>query len=80
MYPDGLGLTALISSKKDPWQAWAKHLASFGAQAALVAGSPFYQVGSPCLMRQPIALVVSYFVSGWQALPNPRPLVACLSG
>jgi hypothetical protein len=38
----GLGLTALISAKKEPWGTWAKHMASFGAQAGLVAGSPYY--------------------------------------
>lgn len=31
--PQGLGLTALVAARRQPFQAWASHLASFGAQA-----------------------------------------------
>ncbi len=37
-------MTALLHANREPFRAWAKHMASFGAQAALVAGSPFYQL------------------------------------
>ena len=37
------GLTALLFPNKSPYKERAKLLASFGAQAALVAGSPYYQ-------------------------------------
>ena len=38
------GLTALVHASTSPFADRAKHLASFGAQAALVAGSPYYQL------------------------------------
>ena len=38
------GLTATAHAEKSPWKERAAHLASFGAQAALVAGSPYYQL------------------------------------
>ena len=38
------GLTALVHASKSPFAERAEHLASFGAQAALVAGSPYYQL------------------------------------
>ena len=38
------GLTALVHASKSPFAERAKHLATFGAQAALVAGSPYYQL------------------------------------
>lgn len=37
------GLTAIIASSESPWMERAILLQSFGAQAALVAGSPYYQ-------------------------------------
>lgn len=40
----GLGVTALVFADKQPFRAWAQHLASFGAQAALVADSPYYKL------------------------------------
>jgi hypothetical protein len=39
-----LGLTALITAKKDPWLSWAKHMGSFGAQSAIVAESSYYKL------------------------------------
>ena len=38
------GLTALVHASKSPFAERAEHLATFGAQAALVAGSPYYQL------------------------------------
>lgn len=38
------GVTATAHAAKSPWRERAAHLASFGAQAALVAGSPYYQL------------------------------------
>ena len=38
------GLTALVHSANSPFPERALHLKSFGAQAALVAGSPYYQM------------------------------------
>jgi hypothetical protein len=40
----GLGLTAILSAKVEPYRPWAAHLASFGAQAALVAESAYYKL------------------------------------
>lgn len=40
---DALGLTALLYPNRSPYRERAKFLASFGAQAAIVAGSPYYQ-------------------------------------
>jgi hypothetical protein len=40
----GLGLTAIITAKAEPYRSWGAHLASFGAQAALVAESPYYKL------------------------------------
>lgn len=40
----GLGLTAILSGKAEPYRSWAAHLASFGAQAALIADSPYYKL------------------------------------
>jgi hypothetical protein len=40
----GLGVTALVFADKQPFRAWAEHLTSFGAQAALVADSPYYKL------------------------------------
>jgi hypothetical protein len=37
------GLTAILCADVSPYRERATHLASFGAQAALVAGSPYYQ-------------------------------------
>jgi hypothetical protein len=37
-------VTALVFADKQPFRAWAEHLASFGAQAALVADSPYYKL------------------------------------
>ena len=42
--PVSKGLTALLHSSTAPYPQHAEHLASFGAQAALVAGSPYYQL------------------------------------
>lgn len=42
--PGDLGLTAILSARAEPFRSWAAHLASFGAQAALVADSPFYKL------------------------------------
>lgn len=39
-----LGLSAILSAATQPWQPWAGHLASFGAQAAVVAQSPYYKL------------------------------------
>lgn len=41
--PARKGLTAILCADVSPYRERAKHLASFGAQAALVAGSPYYQ-------------------------------------
>ena len=41
--PARKGLTAIVCAGASPFLERAKHLASFGAQAALVAGSPYYQ-------------------------------------
>lgn len=41
--PARKGLTAILCADASPFPERAKHLASFGAQAALVAGSPYYQ-------------------------------------
>ena len=38
-----LGITALLYPRKSPYKERAKLLASFGAQAAIVAGSAYYQ-------------------------------------
>jgi len=40
---DALGLTAILYPNRSPHRERAKFLASFGAQAAIVAGSPYYQ-------------------------------------
>jgi hypothetical protein len=40
----GLGLTAILCAKAEPWRAWGAHLAGFGAQAALVADSAYYKL------------------------------------
>ena len=45
------GLTAIIASSESPWMERAILLQSFGAQAALVAGSPYYQYVSCCLSQ-----------------------------
>ena len=37
-------MTATAHANAAPWAQRAAHLASFGAQAALVAGSPYYQL------------------------------------
>jgi hypothetical protein len=37
-------LTAILCAKAEPWRAWGAHLAGFGAQAALVADSPYYKL------------------------------------
>eukprot|EP00775_Hariotina_reticulata_P012434 gene12434-12571_t len=42
--PGGLGLTAILAAKVEPYRPWAAHLASFGAQAALVADSVYYKL------------------------------------
>merc|ERR1712046_95423 len=41
--PETSGLTTILYPRKSPYKERAEHLASFGAQAALVAGSPYYQ-------------------------------------
>jgi hypothetical protein len=43
-FAGGLGLTAILCAKADPWRAWGSHLAGFGAQAALVADSAYYKL------------------------------------
>lgn len=42
--PGGLGLTAILAAQVEPFRSWGAHLASFGAQAALVADSPYYKL------------------------------------
>ncbi|GFH23358.1 uncharacterized protein HaLaN_20960 [Haematococcus lacustris] len=42
--PGGLGVTAIIAADKSPFKEWARALAGFGAQAALVADSPYYKL------------------------------------
>lgn len=37
-------MTAILCAKCEPWRSWAAHLVSFGAQAALVAGTPYYKL------------------------------------
>lgn len=41
--PADKGLTAILTASASPWMERAVLLQSFGAQAALVAGSPYYQ-------------------------------------
>lgn len=43
-HPASTGLTAIVAAARAPFPRRAKHLASFGCQAALVAQSPYYQV------------------------------------
>lgn len=42
--PGNLGLSAVVSAKKEPFRSWAQHLTTFGAQAALVADSAYYKM------------------------------------
>ncbi|KAI8468784.1 MAG: hypothetical protein J3K34DRAFT_426216 [Monoraphidium minutum] len=42
--PGGLGLTLLLAARQEPFRAWAAHLAGFGAQAGVVAESPYYKL------------------------------------
>jgi len=37
-----LGLSAIVFAEREPWTSWAPHLAEFGAQASLIAQSPYY--------------------------------------
>jgi hypothetical protein len=55
-----MGLTALVSAKKEPWSAWAKHMAGFGAQAGLVAGSPYYALLIGRMLGYPEAHIVHH--------------------
>jgi len=42
--PGGLGLTLILAARQEPFRQWGAHLAGFGAQAALVAESPYYKM------------------------------------
>lgn len=42
--PQGLGSTLILTSKKQPYKAWAQYLADTKVQAALVADSPYYKM------------------------------------
>jgi len=50
-----MGLTLITATKKQPHRAWAQHLAGFGAQASIVAGSPYYKllIGRVCGYKEP---------------------------
>lgn len=60
----GVGLTALVSAKKDPFKAWAGHMASFGAQAAVVAESPYYKLLIGRMLGYPEAHVAAHIQVG----------------
>ena len=42
--PGGVGLTGVVFANREPFAAWAAHLASFGCQSNAVAGSAYYKV------------------------------------
>ncbi|GBF88717.1 hypothetical protein Rsub_01616 [Raphidocelis subcapitata] len=42
--PGGLGLSLILAARRAPFRQWGAHLASFGAQASLVADSPYYKL------------------------------------
>lgn len=39
-----LGITLILFANKEPFSSYAKHLASFGFQSNIVAGSPFFKL------------------------------------
>ncbi|KIY94027.1 hypothetical protein MNEG_13934 [Monoraphidium neglectum] len=42
--PGGLGLTLILVARQEPFRQWAAHMAGFGAQAGVVAESPYYKM------------------------------------
>jgi len=72
----GMGLTALISARKGPWLPWAENMASFGAQAALVAGSPFYQMLIGRMLGYKEKNILGYVQAQTGAAPNPAVIAA----
>ena len=41
---NALASSAILHRRAAPYLGWAAHLASFGGQAAVVAGSPYYKL------------------------------------
>ena len=63
-------LTAILCCRREPWCSYARHLASFGCQAALEAGSPFYRVLVGRLLGYAEENVVAHVeAGGWTAGP-----------
>ncbi|KAL6762156.1 hypothetical protein V8C86DRAFT_2521612 [Haematococcus lacustris] len=61
--PGGVGLTALLYADKEPWARWAPHLASFGFQANIVAGSPYFKLLTGRILGYKEENVRSYVVA-----------------
>jgi hypothetical protein len=58
--PQGAGLTAILYADREPFASWASHLASFGCQANLVAGSAYYKLLIGQLLGYKLENVLGY--------------------
>ena len=63
-------LTAILCCRREPFPSYARHLAGFGCQAALEAGSPFYRVLVGRLLGYaPENVAAHVAAAGWEAGP-----------
>lgn len=58
--PGGVGLTAVVYADREPFASWARHLASFGCQANVVAGSAYYKLLIGQLLGYKLENVLGY--------------------
>jgi len=64
-------LTAILCCRTEPFLSYARHLAGFGCQAALEAGSPFYRVLVGRLLGYaPENVAAHVAAAGWEAGPT----------
>ncbi|KAF8064601.1 AOX4 [Scenedesmus sp. PABB004] len=75
--PGGVGLTAILYADREPFASWARHLASFGCQSNVVAGSVYYKLLIGQLLGYKLENVLGYCAaSGEPATPQLQAQVA----
>eukprot|EP00878_Enallax_costatus_P009352 GHUV01009774.1.p1 GENE.GHUV01009774.1~~GHUV01009774.1.p1 ORF type:complete len:377 (+),score=87.89 GHUV01009774.1:500-1630(+) len=75
--PGGVGLTGIVYADREPFASWALHLASFGCQANVVAGSSYYKLLIGQLLGYKLENVLGYVAaSGEPASPALQQQVA----
>lgn len=70
--PGGVGLTGIVYADREPFASWAAHLAGFGCQANVAAGSSYYKLLIGRLLGYKTENVLAYVAAS--GVPAPAQL------